>query len=220
MTTRLAALALASASLLAASAIADTPPAEGTPTGAPQAPVIAPIGSKAPDFTLADTDGNSVTLSSLKGKIVVLEWFNPDCPFVKNAHGEGGVLRTMGNTWAGKGVTWLAINSSAEGKQGFGLDRNKQARTDYGITYPVLLDPMGQAGRSYGAKTTPHVFVIDANGMLVYKGGVDNAPMGEVQDGSPRVAYLEDALAAAVAGKPIVTTETRSYGCGVKYAAP
>jgi peroxiredoxin len=211
-------LALA-VSLLAAPLLA-SPAAADTPEASPAASQVAPIGSKAPDFTLADTDGKSVSLASLRGKIVVLEWFNPDCPFVKNAHGESGVLRTMGNTWAGKGVAWLAINSSAEGKQGHGLERNTAARTEYAMSYPVLLDPAGKVGRAYGAKTTPHVFVINAEGVLVYKGGVDNAPMGEVQDGSARIAYLQDALEALAAGKPITNAETRSYGCSVKYAAP
>lgn len=187
-------------------------------TFAPAQEPTAPLGSPAPEFKLTDTDGNVVTLSGLRGKVVVLEWFNPDCPFVKQAHGENGALKTMAATWAAKGVTWLAINSSAEGKQGYGLDRNKQARTDYGMTYPVLLDPEGIAGRLYGAKSTPHVFVIDSKGTLVYKGGVDNAPMGEVQDGTARVAYLQAALEEVTAGKPVTTAETRHYGCSVKYA--
>ena len=217
MITRSAACALVALLCFSATSLADSPPA---PAEAPAAPVTAAVGSPAPDFTLTDTDGKTVTLSSFRGKIVVLEWFNPDCPFVVNAHGEKGVLRSMASAWAAKNVAWLAINSSGEGKQGHGLDRNKTARTGYAMSHPVLLDPAGSVGRSYGAKTTPHVFVIDAKGTLIYKGAVDNAPMGEIPEGSVREPWLQTALEEAVAGKPVTKADTRSYGCSVKYAGP
>ena len=227
MTFRFACLSLA-LSALATTAVADSPDAAAptapvsatAPAPAPaSAPAVAPIGQAAPDFTLTDTDGQEISLSSLKGKVVVLEWFNPDCPFVVNAHGEKGVLRGMADAWAGKGVTWLAVNSGAEGKQGHGLERNKAAREGYAMKHPVLLDPTGRVGRAYGAKSTPHVFVVDAKGVLAYKGGVDNAPMGEVPEGGTREPYLQSALEAVTAGKPVAVAETRSYGCSVKYAS-
>lgn len=217
MNTRLIAPALLALLSLSPAALADSPPAAAE---APAAPVTAAVGSPAPDFTLTDTDGKEVKLSALRGEIVVLEWFNPDCPFVVQAHGEKGALRSMGATWTAKDVTWLAINSSAEGKQGHGLDRNKAARTGYAMSHPVLLDPAGVVGRAFGAKTTPHVFVIDAKGTLIYKGGVDNAPMGEIPEGGVREPWLQSALEEAVAGKPVSKGDTRSYGCSVKYASP
>lgn len=144
------------------------------PTGA------AKIGEPAPAFTLTDLDGKQVTLAEFAGKTLVLEWFNPDCPFVKYAHGEGGPLRTMAKQ-RGDTVVWLAINSGAPGKQGAGVERNREAKTEYGIEHAILLDESGEVGRAYGATNTPHMFVIDPAGKLAYAGALDNAPMGEVR---------------------------------------
>lgn len=177
---------------------------------------VAVPGKPAPDFTLTDLAGKQVSLSQFKGKTVVLEWYNPECPFVVYAHGKGP-LKDLGARWTGKGVVWLAINSGAPGKQGTGLEKNQAKAKGYGITYPVLLDPTGNVGRQYGARTTPHIFIVDAKGTLVYRGGLDNAPLGEADQGKP-VPYVENALKALTAGKPIAQPQTPSYGCSVKYA--
>jgi peroxiredoxin len=185
------------------------PPAASPPSPAETA------GAAAPDFTLPDTDGNSVTLSSLRGKIVVLEWFNPGCPFVRYAHSDGP-LRDLAARHMASGVVWLAINSGAHGKQGNGLDMNREWREKWHMEYPVLLDQSGDVGRAYGASNTPHMFVIDAKGSLVYKGALDNAPLGKVPAEGHRI-YVDDALAAVAAGRPVEVAETKPYGCSVKY---
>ena len=194
-----------------APAAAAPPPAPAASTTAP----AQPAGNAAPDFTLTDTEGNTVTLSSLRGKIVVLEWFNPGCPFVRYAHGEGP-LRDLAARHMATGVVWLAINSGARGKQGYGLDMNREWREKWHMEYPVLLDESGDVGRAYGASNTPHMFVIDARGSLVYKGALDNAPLGKVPSEGHRI-YVNDALAAVAAGRPVEVAETKPYGCSVKY---
>ncbi|NVB41301.1 redoxin domain-containing protein [Pseudenhygromyxa sp. WMMC2535] len=140
----------------------------------------AKVGEPAPAFTLPQVDGEEISLSDFAGKTVVLEWFNPDCPFVKYAHGEGP-LKTMAAEQTKAGVVWLAINSGAPGKQGHGAERNREAAADWGLEHPILLDESGEVGKRYGAKTTPHMFVVDGEGKLVYAGGLDNAPLGQVE---------------------------------------
>ncbi len=143
-------------------------------------PATAKIGEPAPAFSLPDLDGKTITLAELAGKTVVLEWFNPDCPFVKHAHGEGP-LKTMAKDQTAKGVVWLAINSGAPGKQGTGAERNREAKTEWNLEHPILLDESGTVGHAYGATNTPHMFVIDPQGKLVYAGALDNAPLGSVE---------------------------------------
>ncbi|MBK8260842.1 MAG: redoxin family protein [Nannocystis sp.] len=176
----------------------------------------AAIGRPAPDFTLPTADGQAVTLSALRGKRVVLEWFNPECPFVKKAH-DDGPLKDLAARSAAAGIVWLAINSGAPGKQGHGAELNQKAGAAWGLTHPILLDESGAVGQAYGASNTPHVYVIDEAGALVYRGALDNAPMGE-PDGGARIAYLEDALAALAGGVAVAIPETRAWGCSVKYA--
>ena len=171
----------------------------------------------APDFTLEDLDGRSVTLSELRGKIVVLEWFNPGCPFVKYAHGKGP-LATLAAQHSAKGITWLAINSGAKGKQGHGIETNRKAAAEWKMTHPVLIDEDGVVGKAYGAKTTPHMFIVDAKGTLVYRGGLDNSPLGEAPEGG-RIDYVSQALEAVGAGRSVGQAETKPYGCSVKYGS-
>lgn len=188
-------------------------PAEGSASAA--GPVA--VGQEAPDFTLDDLDGKPVRLRDHRGKVVVVEWYNPDCPFVKQAHGEDGTLKGMAQRNAEKGVVWLAVNSGAPGKQGAGAERNRASVEEYGISYPVLLDEAGTTGRAYGATATPHMFVIDAAGKLVYGGALDNKPLGKVK-GDAYVGYTQDAIDAALAGRAAPTPTTQAWGCSVKYA--
>ncbi|MFO7567370.1 MAG: redoxin domain-containing protein [Enhygromyxa sp.] len=139
------------------------------------------VGEPAPGFSLPDLDGETVSLADFAGKTVVLEWFNPDCPFVKFAHGEGP-LASMATEQRKAGVVWLAINSGAPGKQGTGVERNREAASEWTMEHPLLLDEDGKVGHAYGATTTPHMFVIDGEGKLVYAGGLDNAPLGRVDE--------------------------------------
>ena len=183
------------------------------PTSADAALPGPEIGSPAPDFTLPDTAGNQVKLSDFKGKTVVLEWFNPDCPFVVYAHGKKGPLSAQPPRVLADGVVWLAVNSGAPGKQGAGLKRNVAAREKYAMTYPVLMDPEGTVGRLYGAITTPHMFVIDAKGILVYAGGIDGAPLGT----GNKTNWVDAALVDLKAGEAPGRARTKPYGCSVKY---
>ncbi len=186
-----------------------------------EAPVTgAEIGKPAPEFTLKDLDGKDVSLASFKGKTVVLEWFNPGCPFVKNAHGKGS-LKGAAKRVSDKGVVWLAINSGAPGKQGAGVDANKEGAKTLGVENPILLDEEGKTGKAYGATNTPHVFVIDKSGTLVYAGAVDNSPDGEGEspEGGKLVSYVDQALSELDAGKPVSVSRTKAYGCGVKYGS-
>jgi peroxiredoxin len=216
---------------LAACKSADAPPSTGAATldlpanapaaavsAAPEAaPSKAEVGKPAPPFRLTDTDGRSVDLASLRGKTVVLEWFNPDCPFVRLNHTKGP-LKDMAKKKVAEGVVWLSVNSSAPGKQGNGVERNREAKKTYGIENPVLLDESGEVGQRYGAKTTPHVFVVDKQGTLVYAGAIDNAQDGEPPGGQPFVNYVDSALQDIAAGRPVSTPSVPSYGCSVKYA--
>ena len=160
-------------------------------------PQAAAIGKPAPDFTLQDTDGKQVKLSALRGKTVVLEWFNPDCPFVKHARGKGP-LQGFPQRVASPSLVWLSINSGAANKQGAGLDRNRAAKQEYGMQNQVLLDEAGKVGRAYGAQKTPHLYVIDPKGILVYRGGLDNAPVGVVDDARPKLPGTAAGLYSAI----------------------
>ena len=182
---------------------------------APASP--AAVGQPAPGFTLKDLDGKEFKLADLAGKKVVLEWFNPDCPFIRFAHTKGD-LKDQGGRLQAKGVVFLAVNSSAPGREGNGLERNREAKKEYAIPYPVLLDEDGTVGRLYGARTTPHIFRIDEKGVLRYRGAIDNAPFGEVRGGDKKLNYLDQALEALARGAAVDPAETGSYGCGVKYA--
>ncbi len=182
----------------------------------PKPAAKAELGKPAPDFELKDLDGKVVKLSDHKGKTVVLEWFNPECPFVVYAHGEGQLKDQAART-AKDGIVWLSINSGAEGKQGTGVEKNRKAMANWKMSNPILLDEKGEVGRRYDAKNTPQMFVIDAKGVLIYRGAIDNAPNGKPDGGDKVVNYVDAALADLKAGKPVATAETKAYGCAVKY---
>jgi peroxiredoxin len=178
----------------------------------------AAVGKAAPDFTLKDLEGREVSLASQRGKVVVLEWFNPGCPFVKASHLKGS-LKGLAKKHAAQGVVWLAINSSARGKQGFEPSVNSDAAKTFGLEHPILRDESGVVGRAYGATNTPHMFVIDKNGVLIYAGAIDNSPdgEGEAPTGGSLVNYVDAALEDLAAGRAVKTQETKAYGCSVKY---
>jgi len=206
----------------ATNAHAPAPGTESKPQGGAVALVDpsakAEVGRPAPDFALKDLDGNEVKLASFKGKTVVLEWFNPGCPFVKNSHTKGSLVDTAKRRTR-DGTVWLAINSGAAGKQGAGAEANREGAKKFSMTHPILLDEAGAVGKAYGATNTPHMYVIDKQGMLVYKGAIDNSPDGEGKsptDGK-LVNYVDIALDAIAAGKPVEKAETKAYGCSVKY---
>jgi peroxiredoxin len=177
------------------------------------------VGQKAPDFTLTDSKGTKHTLSAHKGKHVVLEWVNYDCPFVAKHYGAGN-MQKLQKSATGKGVVWLAINSSAPGKQGNFTPEVIAARSkEHGAAFSAyLLDPDGKVGRAYGAKTTPHMYLIDPAGTLVYAGGIDDKPSTDQEDVKSAKNYVQAALDEALAGKKIAISTSRPYGCAVKYA--
>jgi thiol-disulfide isomerase/thioredoxin len=210
---------------------ASTPPPQAATTPAPAGSAhttaaIAPIGratvgQPAPDFTLPDLDGHPVHLADFKGKTVVLEWFNPGCPFVRKAHTKGSLVGTA-KRYIDQGVVWLAINSAASGKEGYGAAKNADGKRTFGMDYPVLLDESGDVGHAYGATNTPHMFVIDKGGALVYRGAIDNSPdaEGESPTSGKLVNYVDATMADLAASRPVAMPSTEAYGCSVKYGHP
>ncbi len=175
-------------------------------------------GSPAPDFSIPDTAGKARGLSEFKGKYVVLEWANPDCPFVKK-HYESGNIPGLQHFYTGKGVVWLTIDSSAPGKQGNypPPDLDKWAKAKNAAATAILLDGDGRVGRQYGAKTTPDMFVINPQGKLIYEGAIDSIASTDTADISKATNYVKAALDQAMAGQQVSTATTKSYGCAIKY---
>ncbi|HNN95149.1 MAG TPA: thioredoxin family protein [Pseudomonadota bacterium] len=178
----------------------------------------AKVGEAAPAFTATDSGGQAVSLAQYKGKFVVLEWHNHDCPYVKKHYGSGN-LPKLQKEWTKKGVVWLAIVSSAPGKQGHvdGAAANANMKTAGAAPTATLLDPKGELGRLYGAKTTPHMFVISPQGTLIYAGAIDDKPTPDPGDIAAAKNYVAQALTEAMAGKPVTMPSTPPYGCSVKY---
>ncbi len=168
------------------------------------------VGDPAPDFRLKDLGGKEVALSSLRGKIVVIEWMNPNCPFIVRHAKEGtmtGIVKKHPE------IVFLAVNSTSPAQKDYLAPAAHAAfNREHGIGYPVLYDPTGEVGKAYGAKTTPHMFVIDAAGIVRYNGAIDDAPSG-----GAKVNYVEQALAALATGRPVEPATTKPYGCTVKY---
>lgn len=171
----------------------------------------AEIGKPAQEFALTDLDGKSHRLSDYRGKTVVLEWFSPTCPYCVYAYSEGP-LAEQPERLAKEGVVWLTVNSQKAEHKGAKPELNKDFVAKHGLKAPMLMDPAGTVGRAYGAKTTPHCFVIDAKGVLVYAGGLDNAPNGQVDAGAQAVNYVDAAIADLRAGRAVTTNSTRAYG--------
>ncbi len=176
------------------------------------------IGKPAPEFMAQDTNDNHVMLSDFKGKTVVLEWTNPDCPFVKK-HYDGGNMQALQTEATKDGVVWIAIDSSAKDKEGNypAAELNKIYAEKKSAQSHLIIDETGTIGTLYGAKTTPHMFVIDKNGTLVYAGAIDDKATADKADIATAKNYVREALADLKAGKPVETSSTNPYGCGVKY---
>ena len=183
------------------------------------APAPATIGQPAPNFTLQGSDGKTHSLADFKGKYVVLEWTNPQCPFVHKFY-DSSTMQKLQKTETAKGVAWLRINSAAEGHQGYQTASDLAAyEKEHDVAATAsLLDPDGQVGHMYGARTTPHMFVIDPKGVLIYAGGIDNKPSPNPADIATATNYVTAALDEARAGKSVTTPTAPPYGCSVKYA--
>jgi hypothetical protein len=176
------------------------------------------IGAKAPDFTAMDSNGKTQSLGAYKGKFIVLEWLNRQCPFVKKHYNSGNMQRLQ-KTYTGKGVIWFSIISSAPGKQGYCTpeEANAFVRENGAAPTAVLLDTQGTVGRLYGANTTPHMFIINADGVLVYDGAIDDKASTDTADISGAKNYVQSALDEILAGQPVSVATSQPYGCSVKY---
>ena len=178
---------------------------------------VAP-GLPAPGFSLTSVDGATVKLSQYRGKYVVLEWFNSECPFVQKHYNSGNMQKLQAD-YADKGIVWLAINSTNPEHSNYrDAGRSKQILSDWNAKpSSLLLDPDGTVGRAYGARTTPHMYVIDPDGKLVYMGGIDDKPSFSERDIPGANNYVVAALEELLAGQAVTNSDTRPYGCSVKY---
>ena len=176
------------------------------------------VGQPAPDFTGADSNGDTQRLSDYRGKVVVLEWTNHECPFVAKHYGAGN-MQAQQKAATGKGVAWLSVISSAPGYEGHvsAAEANQLTARRGASPTAVILDPEGKIGRLYEAKTTPHMYIIDQDGKLVYMGGIDSIPSANAADVPKATQYVRQALSEVLAGKPVSQAVTRPYGCSVKY---
>ncbi len=165
---------------------------------------------KAPVFTAVDHNGKEQSLAQYKGNVVVLEWINPDCPFVVRHYREG-TMKGLAERFKDQGVVWLAVNSTNY----HDANKNKEWVEKYSLGYPILVDKDGKIGKLYGAKTTPHMFVVNRDGELIYNGAVDDDPNGKKDK---RDVYVLSAIQAALSGSMPARRETKPYGCSVKYA--
>ena len=183
-------------------------------------PVLAApqVGQPAPDFTLKDAAGKTVKLSDYRGKHVVLEWTNPGCPYVRKHYDSGNMPATQKEA-VGKGVVWLAINSTERASYEYMEPAKVLAWQQERKAQPsaLLADEEGVAGKAYGARTTPHMYIVDPQGKLVYAGGIDSIPSSDPDDIKKAVNYVRQGLAEALSVKPISQPVTRPYGCSVKY---
>jgi peroxiredoxin len=185
----------------------------------PASAATAKVGQAAPDFSANATTGSPVSLASQKGKVVVLEWTNHDCPYVRK-HYETNNMQALQREATGQGVVWLTVISSSPGTQGYVTPAQADELTSSRKAAPtaVLLDPTGTAGKLYGATNTPHMYVVDKAGMLVYAGAIDDRPTTRRSDVQGANNYVRAALESVAAGQPVKTPVTRAYGCTVKYS--
>jgi peroxiredoxin len=176
------------------------------------------VNAPAPDFTATDSSGQTHTLSQYRGKYVVLEWHNQGCPYTRK-HYVSGNMQALQKEWTAKGVVWFTVISSAPGSQGYVTPSQENAYLAqmHAVPTAVLMDPNGNLGRLYNAKTTPDMYVIDPSGKLIYSGAIDDRPTPDTTDIQGANNYVSDALTQAMAGKPVAMPYTRAYGCSVKY---
>jgi peroxiredoxin len=176
------------------------------------------VGDRAPDFTATDSNGRVHKLSEYQDKFVVLEWTNRGCPYTQKHYNSGNMQRLQ-REWTSRGVIWLTVISSAPGKQGYvkAAEENAYVKQVNAAPTAVLLDPTGVLGHLYDAKTTPHMFIIDTKGILIYNGAIDDRPTTDLADVNGARNYLSLALEEATSGKPVSAPTTRPYGCSVKY---
>lgn len=191
----------------------------GAPTALAQTDQ-AQVGSPAPDFTLTAADGTEHSLSDFEGQYVVLEWLNFGCPFV-GKHYDSGNMQQLQETYTDKGVVWLSIVSSAPGKQGYYPPEEmvQQKKKHNGNMTAILMDPSGNVGKTYGATVTPHMYVINPDGELLYRGGIDDKPTTDQADIEGATNYVRGALNAAMNGEEVSPKRAEPYGCTVKYAS-
>src|SRR3989441_10367764 len=187
-------------------------------TSAVYAADVPPVGSAAPDFSAPDASGKTQSLSQYKGKYVVLEWFNPECPFVKKHYGSGN-MQKLQDDYTSKGVVWLTIDSNAPGTEGNITPEQAQKIMNLWKTKQtaLLLDPESKVARSYGAKNTPDMIVINPEGKIVYEGAIDSKASPNPADIPSSTNYVKAALDESLAGKPVSNPTTKPYGCSVKY---
>jgi peroxiredoxin len=178
------------------------------------------VGQSAPDFALRDTSGKAVKLSDFRGKHVVLEWTNPGCPYVRKHYDSGNMPATQKDA-VDKGVVWLAINSTSKSSDEYLEPAKLIAWQKERKASPTatLIDEEGTAGKAYGARTTPHMYIVDPQGRLIYAGGIDSIPSSNPDDIRKAVNYVRQGLNEALAGKPLSAAVTRPYGCSVKYSS-
>jgi peroxiredoxin len=176
------------------------------------------VGSAAPGFSLPDAKGQTHSLSQYKGKYVVLEWFNPECPFVKKHYGSGN-MQKLQDQYTSKGVVWLTIDSNAPGTEGNITPEQAQKISASWKTHEtaLLLDPEGKVGRAYGAKNTPNMVIINPDGKIAYEGAIDSKASPNPADIPSSTNYVKAALDESLAGKSVSTPQTKPYGCSVKY---
>ena len=176
------------------------------------------VGERAPDFTATDSSGKTHKLSEYAGKYVVLEWTNRGCPYTQKHYNSGNMQRLQ-KEWTGRGVVWLTVVSSAPGKQGYvtAAEENSYVKEVNAAPTAVLLDPTGALGHLYDAKTTPHMYIVNPQGTLIYNGAIDDRPTTDVADVNGAKNYVSLALDEAMAGKAVSAPATRPYGCSVKY---
>ena len=186
--------------------------------GALYAADIPPVGSAAPEFSAPDANGKTQSLSEYKGKYVVLEWFNPECPFVKKHYG-GGNMQKLQQEYTAKGVVWLTVDSNAPGSEGnITADQAKKIMDSWKTKQTALvLDPESKIAKLYGAKNTPNMVIIGPDGKIVYEGAIDSKASPNPADIPSSTNYVKVALDESLAGKPVTTPQTQPYGCSVKY---
>jgi len=189
-------------------------------SGLASAPLLAApsVGQTAPDFSLSDTQGKTVRLSDYRGSHVVLEWVNPGCPYVRKHYNSANMQGTQKEATA-QGVVWLAINSTenASGDYLAPEQMDRWMQTQKASATRTLMDEDGTVGKAYGARTTPHMYIVDPKGRLIYAGGIDSVPSSRIDDIKTAVNYVKQGVREALAGQPLAAATTRPYGCSIKY---